>query len=529
MSVPNAPRRFRTNVLWSWATAGANIALAIFLAPLMIQKLGDEAYGIWALLFSLVEYYVLLDLGFRSAIVKHVAHYWSLGQPREVNRVINTGLVYFAIVAVLLCVATITFAPFANRVFAVSANYQTDFVYMALITGCAWAVGLFFICFSSCLEAVQRFDLSSRALLVANVSRVLAILGLLLTGFGLRAVVTAAVAARIVQFVLVFLSFRKVFVQWRYAWRDADWGVFRKLFSFSSATVPSNLAWVFLLQGPTLIIGHVLSATFAGYYSFPGRLTQAVQDLVYRLGGVTTARAAELAAHKDWVRIMQLAIQTNGYGLLIFSPAAIFLLAYGQPLFRLLLSPQYALVSAPLLPYFLAGVFFSDAGQFNSSSILFGIAKHRLYSLLLLTEALLAIAGIYYFASRSNLVGATATCSVLMILNRGIATPWLLCRATRFPFFRFLYAIYARPMGVGIPILVGMVVLQKTLLPGTTILQLVIAGIATVMTFGALAARICLSSEHRQQLVTLVAMRVPRFEDMARLILSSPRGHRTNH
>ncbi|HVV44992.1 MAG TPA: hypothetical protein VHC72_07290, partial [Bryobacteraceae bacterium] len=68
-SEPSAQRtqRYLTNVLWTWMGVAAGIVSAILLQPYVIRKLGDIDVSIWMLVLSVVEYYWLIDLGFRSA------------------------------------------------------------------------------------------------------------------------------------------------------------------------------------------------------------------------------------------------------------------------------------------------------------------------------------------------------------------------------------------------------------------------------------------------------------------------------
>ena len=72
-AVQNRRPGLAANTLWTWASVAANLAVAIFVSPLIIRRLGDEAYGLWALVFSMAEYYTLVDMGIKSAVVKYVA------------------------------------------------------------------------------------------------------------------------------------------------------------------------------------------------------------------------------------------------------------------------------------------------------------------------------------------------------------------------------------------------------------------------------------------------------------------------
>src|ERR1051326_3789344 len=99
--------RFVLNVMWSWMGVAASLFTGILLSPYLIRKLGPEAYGIWALTFALVEYGGFLDLGFRSAIVKYVAHYKALDDPLRINEIISTGIAYSGLVSMGLFLCTV--------------------------------------------------------------------------------------------------------------------------------------------------------------------------------------------------------------------------------------------------------------------------------------------------------------------------------------------------------------------------------------------------------------------------------------
>lgn len=102
--------RFFVGVLWNWAGVALNIAIGFLISPIIVRKLGSERYGIWMLVFSLVEYLWLFDLGFNTAVTQFVAKYRARNEPDQINRVINTGLLYFCAVASLFALATLLVA-----------------------------------------------------------------------------------------------------------------------------------------------------------------------------------------------------------------------------------------------------------------------------------------------------------------------------------------------------------------------------------------------------------------------------------
>src|SRR5438105_15177418 len=94
------------NVGSSWAGLAVDIAVGFFLSPFILHRLGDDAFGLWVLIYSISGYYGLFDFGIRSSIVRYVSKYTALNDSEELNRVINTSLISYSAVAAVLLLLT---------------------------------------------------------------------------------------------------------------------------------------------------------------------------------------------------------------------------------------------------------------------------------------------------------------------------------------------------------------------------------------------------------------------------------------
>src|SRR5256885_10679314 len=92
------------NVGSSWFALGINVLVGIFLSPYILHRLGDEAFGLWVLIFSLTGYYGLFDLGIRSSIVRYVAKYSAVNDQDQLNKLVNTAMFAYGAIA-LVCLA----------------------------------------------------------------------------------------------------------------------------------------------------------------------------------------------------------------------------------------------------------------------------------------------------------------------------------------------------------------------------------------------------------------------------------------
>lgn len=500
-SVASAPvhrgSRMIKNVLWSWLGVGISLASGILLSPYLIRKLGAEGYGIWALIFSVVGYYALVDLGFRSAVVRYTAHYHAKGDAESINAVINTGLVYFSLASIVLVGVTLYLWRSVHRFFQVSPALQDDFSRLILIVGISWGLSLNCSLFGGCLEGFQRFDISSRIWIASMTVRTLGCFVLLALGFGLTSLGCVAFASQVTAWVFTYTGFRKIFPSLRISPSLAALATLRKLAHYGLHTFLANVATMLLNFAYPLLIGHFLPVAFVGYYSLPGRLLQYTGDAVSKVGLVTAANAAELQAKGGTESISRLGIYTNRYCLALYMPLAIVLAVYGQEVLSAWVGGAFAAYSAPILPVMLLGVMIAQMGQFNSGTILFGLAKHDKYAYGLLVEAAVDIILGFMLIPRFGIIAAAWIATGSMIVVRGLYTPWLACRHLRFSFSKYMSGIFLRPVVTAIPLLALTYLWKIRVMSGGSLRQLFVVGVGVAALFYAAAAFTIIKPEHR--------------------------------
>src|SRR5271169_4064868 len=95
------------NVGSSWFGLGVNILVGLLLSPYILHHLGDEAFGLWVLIFSITGYYGLFDLGIRSSIVRYVAKYSATSDHDELDRLVSTALFTYSGIGVIALLITL--------------------------------------------------------------------------------------------------------------------------------------------------------------------------------------------------------------------------------------------------------------------------------------------------------------------------------------------------------------------------------------------------------------------------------------
>ena len=466
-------KRFFVNVLWSWLGVVASFFTGFFLSPYIIRHLGDERYGIWALAFAFIDYYTLFDFGFKSAVVNLISRFRTEGLDRETNEVINSALFYFIGMGLFIFCLTWFSAPELHRFFKISPAYQHDFVVLVRIIAVGWSLAISLNVFQGAIEGFQRFKTANHIWILSLIIRSGGSAIVVFLGHGLIAMGVIVTIAQFITFGLTFLTVRRAFPAMRLSPALARVAVWKKIAGYGVHSFVAYLGNSLLTQGPPILVGHYQSEAFVGYYTLPSRLLQYVVELVTRIGYVTMPNTAELAAQGKTKEIMMLGTYLNRYCLAIFVPMSVFLVVYGHELIRVWVGQSFAEHAAPLLPIFVLSTTLAVAGQFNSSQILYGLARHANYSKALILEGALGLGAMMIVLPRYGIFGAACIAAGFAILNRALITPWLLCRLMDFSLLSYLRQIYVMPLLMAVPIFAGAVWIKSHGLPGRNWIQLI--------------------------------------------------------
>lgn len=497
--------RFLVNVLWNWLGVAVSLFIGFILSPVVVHRLGEERYGIWALVFSLLDYFWFFDLGVNTAIVNFSARFQAAGRPDKINQLLNTALGFFSLVSVTLAGLSWLVSAKSSWLFPnISPQYRSEFAHLILLTGMSWGGFVLLHIFTSCLDGFQRFDLTSRAWIAMQVFRGVGTMTVLLMGYGLMEMAMIVVLGQLMCYLLNFWNLRRTFPELRFGRGLVSWAMLKEMASYGVHSCVANSATLLLNQGPPVVIGHFLPVAAVGFYTLPSRLLQYGVDAVSRVGLVTRSRTAVLDASRDHESVFRLGVYTNRYCFALFMPAVIFLMLYAGEILRLWMNETFAAQGAPVVRILAPTIALVMAGQFNSGSILFGLSRHRMYARVMLAEAFISVALLWLVVPSHGILGAAAVTSSLMLVSRGIITPWIVCRGLGVPVVTYMRAIYLAPLLTAAPVVALAWFLKFHGLPGRNWTDLVTAAGLLSVLYLAGALMTTFEPEHRLLLWTWV-------------------------
>ena len=153
-------KRVAWNAVTSWAAKAVQVVIGFILVPFLLGKYGREAYGLMALLGVIVGLTMVLDLGIKGALGRHLAEQVARKDTRRFNELASTALVLYLVIGSVCAAVCFALAPLIARVFKVSDELMRQAVFLIRWYG-SISVMLSFIgpVFAATIISNNRFDL----------------------------------------------------------------------------------------------------------------------------------------------------------------------------------------------------------------------------------------------------------------------------------------------------------------------------------------------------------------------------------
>jgi O-antigen/teichoic acid export membrane protein len=493
------------NVSSSWMSLLVNGVVGFFLAPFIIHRLGDVAYGLWILIYSITGSYGLFDLGIRSSVVRYVSKFHAVGDREELSRLLSTTLFAYSIIGLVATSVTVVGAIYLDRIFHIPSGFLRTARLLFLMVGLSLALGFPLGVGGGVLDALQKFYLSSTTRLASSVLRAILIVAALSTGKGLITLgLITVVLPLIASIVTGYMAIRAlpVPIGARYINRNT----LRQMAGYSSATLIIMVAARLRFRADAMVIGAFLSAAAITMFSIGSRLVTFATDIVVSLAEVFTPMASQFEARRDLQALRRMFVLGSRACGIVMLPCTVMLVVLGKSVIRVWVGQRYVADSYPvLLILVLATTLWTS--QATSGRVLMGTGRHRTMALVVLMEGIANLVLSIVLVRPYGIVGDALGTAIPLTITSVFFLPQYLCRTLNLTVLRFLRQAYLAPLLCSFPLALTLRLLQSVFpVPSYPTLVLEIA-------IGIVVYGVCL--------VAMLAIREPSAIDLRSRVLQS--------
>jgi len=130
--------------------------------PLMIKYLGDEQYGIWSTLLSMVSWIVLFDIGIGNGLRNKISESLAKENTKEAQSYISTAYVLIGCISLVLLLVFLVISEYIPwlRVFNTSIISENDLRYVINITASILFINFWLSLINQVFNGIQKTSLT---------------------------------------------------------------------------------------------------------------------------------------------------------------------------------------------------------------------------------------------------------------------------------------------------------------------------------------------------------------------------------
>jgi len=469
-------RQILQNIGSSWGALGTNVLIGVFLSPFILHRLGDAAFGIWVLIFSVTGYYGVFDLGIRSSVVRFVSKFSATKDIESLARVINTSLFAYAIIGAVAMLLTLLGVYFVDSIFKIPRDFLGTARWVFLIAGTSIALGFPLGVFGGALEGLQRFYLINWMNIGSTLIRAGAIVFALTHGYGLIALALITTLLPLLTSLIrawIALRILKTPIGVHYVTRSTG----HLIANYSGLTFMILVASQLRFQTDEIVIGTFLSTSAITFFSIGARIVDYASNVILCISQLFVPMSSQSHAVGDAQGLRKILIAGNRACAFVIFPITASLVIMGKSIIEVWVGARYISQSYPVL-IVLAIPFTLMLAQAASSRMLMGTSQHRTFGIVTfvegITNVILSILLVRPYGIFGDALGTAIPLSCTMILF----LPWHACQKFGIRIGDLLKESYTLPVLLTVPFVITLLLERRWMVPHHArhlFLQLVIA------------------------------------------------------
>src|SRR5260221_960658 len=313
-----------------------------FLAtPLLLRKLGDEAFGLQSLVNVILGYLMVADMGLDIPITKFLAEYTAKGDISNRDKLLSNTLQVYGLIGITGLLIIFFAEPYMYGVFNIPDFLKKEAKIVFWITGIGFFGNIISMWGKSVFIGIQRYDIASG--IYIGFSLVSTIVGIVMVYNGMG--VVYFVLAKVVGFFLSAGSYL-IYVKWLLSDYRFSPGFDKTIFT----NIRPLIGYCFLLRFAGMIFGRLdqilisawVGVAAVGVYSIPFLINTSLTGFISGIMNFTFPKASELYSTNRTEELKVLFTKSLKYVSLVSSYFFSFLIAAGDRFIYLWIDERFA-------------------------------------------------------------------------------------------------------------------------------------------------------------------------------------------
>lgn len=289
----------KIGVILSYIVIVLNMLIGVLYTPYLIRKLGQSEYGLYSIIYSIMSYLTIMDMGFGNAIIIYTSRYINQKNKEKQDKLHGMFFVIYCIIGVIAAIIGIILYFNVNLMFKESMSVQeiSEARIMMLILTFNLALTFPLSIFGNIIVAHEKFMLSKTIKIIQIILQPLMMIPLLIIGYKAIAMVIVLTITNIFCLILnMIVCINKINVKLKF--NGFDICLLKEIFKYSFYIFLNQIIDKINWSLDQFIVGSICGTIKTAVYAVAGQLNTMYMNFSTAISGVMLPQVTKMEDNK---------------------------------------------------------------------------------------------------------------------------------------------------------------------------------------------------------------------------------------
>lgn len=403
-------KQLKSGAVLSYLSIAINIVAGLVYTPWMISQIGQSQYGIYTLATSLITL-LMFDFGLSSTASKYISNFHAANDEEGANRAL--GIIYKLYIIVDAIIFAVLFVLFflLDMIYVKLTPVEIQQFKIAYVIVAAYSIISFpFVTLNGVLMAYEKFIHIKIAEIIYRLVVVGLMIGALLLGMGLYALVTVNAAAGLIIILYKYIAIRKT-TPIRANFKAKDNGTLKDMLKFSLWITVHSLAQRLIFNITPSILGIVASSKAIAIFGVVTTIEAYVYLIATALNGMFMPKISRILQGNDNDKsTMPLMLNIGLFQYIVNCVMVIGFISIGKDFIYLWMGEDYIDAYIGIVLVIVPGIFYNPLQIAHTAMMVEGKAKQLAF-----INVAAGIVNIVLSGFMSKAFGVIGACASIMV------------------------------------------------------------------------------------------------------------------
>lgn len=289
----------KIGAILSYFVIALNMIIGIAYTPFLIRMLGQAQYGLYSIIYNVMSYITIMDMGFGNAIIIYTSRYINQNDKEKQDKLHGMFFVIYCIIGVLAAIVGIILFFNINVLFGNSLSLTEihQAKVMMLILTFNLAITFPFSIFSNILVAHEKFIFNKLIKIFQIILQPLMMIPLLVMGHKAIAMVVVLTITNIVCLLLNTIVCTKN-IKVRLKFKGFDYKLLKEISSYSFFIFLNDIVNKVNWSVDQFILGSISGTIVTAVYAVAAQLNNMYKNFSTAISGVMLSKVTKMEDNK---------------------------------------------------------------------------------------------------------------------------------------------------------------------------------------------------------------------------------------